>query len=493
MYVEQNLPHYLEIIESLPDATFVIDKERRVIAWNLALEEMTGVNKKDIIGKGDYAYAIPFYGKPGPILIDFFFGEDRRNEILYKYVEKRGNRIFAETFCPLLYDSKGAYLLGTASPLFDEKGNLIGAIESIRDITKHKQTEKELRLSEERFSKAFRAIPNPMSITLLADGVIIDVNDVFLQTVGHTRTSVIGKRISDVGFWLNPGEREKLLLQLGENKGIRNKEIIFKKESGELRDGLFSAEIIEINGMQCLLGIVNDITERRRFDREMARMDRLNLVGEMAATIAHEIRNPMTNILGFTEILKNESIATPNSIYFEYILEELHHANAIVEEFLFLARSKPLTLKKQGLNIIIKAITPLIQASAIHERKNVDFELNEVNEIQLDEKEIRQLVLNLVRNGLEAMDIGGILTVRTFMNQDDVVLAVHDQGHGIAPEVLEKIGTPFFTTKESGTGLGLAVCYSISARHNADIKIKTSPKGTTFFIMFNRASKVEQA
>jgi signal transduction histidine kinase len=84
------------------------------------------------------------------------------------------------------------------------------------------------------------------------------------------------------------------------------------------------------------------------------------------------------------------------------------------------------------------------------------------------------------------MDAGGKLTIRTFMNQDDVVLSVSDHGCGIPSEVLEKIGTPFFTTKEKGTGLGLAVCYSIAARHNADIKVKTSPKGTTFFVMFKQ-------
>ncbi|NLI11378.1 MAG: PAS domain S-box protein [Peptococcaceae bacterium] len=489
--MKQNTPHYIEIVEFLPDATFVIDSDRRVIAWNLALEEMTGVYKKDIMGKGDYAYSTPFYGMPRPILIDFIFGEDRKNEIPYKSVERKGNRIFAETFCPLLYNGKGAHLWGTASPLFDEKGNLIGAIESIRDITMHKQTEKDLRLSEERFSKAFRASPNPMSITLLANGVIIDVNDVFLETVGRTREDVISQRIYDVGFWLNPGEREKIVTQLSEGNGVRNKEIIFKKKSGELCNGLFSAEIIDINGMQCLLGIVTDITEKLRYDREMSRLDRLNLVGEMAATIAHEIRNPLTNILGFTEILKNEMPTAPNSVYFDFIVEELYHANSIVEEFLFLARSKPLTLKKQKLDIILKAIAPLIKASAIHERKEVDFELNEVAEIPLDEKEIRQLVLNLVRNGLEAMDSGGKLTIRIFMNQNDVVLAVHDQGSGIAADVLEKIGTPFFTTKEKGTGLGLAVCYSIAARHNADIKIKTGAKGTTFFVIFKQSYQTE--
>jgi PAS domain S-box-containing protein len=153
MFVNQNLPHYLAIVEFLPDPTFVLDKDRRVIAWNPALEEMTGLKKEDIIGKGNYAYALPFYGVQRPILIDFIFWEDRKNELLYKFVERKGNRIFAETFCPLLYDKKGAFLWGIASPLYDDKGNLIGAIESIRDITKHVQAEKELRLSEERFSK----------------------------------------------------------------------------------------------------------------------------------------------------------------------------------------------------------------------------------------------------------------------------------------------------------------------------------------------------
>ncbi len=484
MYMHKSIPHYLDIVDFLPDATFIIDRERRVIAWNPALEEMTGINKNDIIGEGDYAYSVPFYGMRKPILIDFIFWEDRKNEIFYKHVERKGNRIFAETYSPLVYNRKGAYLWGTASPLFDEKGNLIGAIESVRDITKHKLTEKELRHSEERFSRAFRASPNPMSITLLEDGAIIDVNDVFLQTVGRTRENVIGRKISDLGFWNNPGEREKILEGIDENHGIRNKEIIFKTKSCELRNGLFSAEIIDIEGRKCLLAIVNDVTERIRYDREMARLDRLNLVGEMAATIAHEIRNPMTNILGFTEILKGEAGASPNSIYYDFIIEELHHANSIVEEFLFLARSKPLVLKKQGLNDILRAAAPLVQASAVHDNKSVVFELNEVAELPIDEKEIRQLVLNLVRNGLEAMDRGGKMTVRTFMNQRDVILSVSDQGHGIPPEALERIGTPFFTTKENGTGLGLAVCYNIATRHNAEIKIKTNRKGTTFFIIF---------
>lgn len=486
MYLDHALPHYLDIVDFLPDATFVIDKERRIIAWNPALEEMTGVKKATVMGAGNYAYAIPFYGRRRPILIDFIFWDDRKNEIHYKYVERKDRSIIGETFCPHLYGGKGAYLWGTASPLFDSKGNLIGAIQSIRDITKHALTEKELRLSEERFSRAFRTSPNMMSISYLDDGAIIDVSDVFLKAVGYPRENVIGKKITELGFWLNPSMRDDIILDMDENMGVRNKEIIFRDKSGGLRNGLFSAEIIEINRRKCLLAIVNDVTERIRHDREMARLDRLNLVGEMAATIAHEIRNPLTNILGFTEILKNEAKASPNSSYYDYIIEELHHANSIVEEFLLLAKSKPLILKKQSLNEILKAIAPLIKAGSIHGKKSVDFELNDIAELPIDEKEIRQLVLNLARNGLEAMQPGGKLTIRTFMNHRDVVLEVIDRGRGIPPEVREKIGTPFFTTKENGTGLGLAVCYNIAARHNAEIKIKTSRKGTIFFIIFKQ-------
>jgi len=102
----------------------------------------------------------------------------------------------------------------------------------------------------------------------------------------------------------------------------------------------------------------------------------------------------------------------------------------------------------------------------------------------LDEKEIRQLLLNLVRNGLEAMSEGGSLTIRTRQKGRDIRLSIEDEGEGISPKVLEKMGTPFFSTKEQGTGLGLAVCYGIAKRHNASIHVETGSKGTTFHIQF---------
>ncbi|MEG3070177.1 MAG: PAS domain-containing protein [Candidatus Syntrophopropionicum ammoniitolerans] len=103
-----DLPYYLDIVDFLPDATFVVDSRRRIVAWNKALEELTGIKKDTLIGAGDYAYAVPFYGERRPVLVDFVFWEDRKNEIHYKLVERKSNHIFGEAFSPHLYGGKGS-------------------------------------------------------------------------------------------------------------------------------------------------------------------------------------------------------------------------------------------------------------------------------------------------------------------------------------------------------------------------------------------------
>ncbi|MDP4175881.1 MAG: PAS domain S-box protein [Bacteroidota bacterium] len=142
------------IIEFLPDATFVIDKERKVIAWNRALEEMTGVKKKDILGKGNYAYAVPFYGERRPIVIDLIGSSDTQSEKLYDVIKRNGDKIYTEIFVPSLYNGKGAYVSGLASPLYDNNGNLYGAIESVRDITEKKMYEKEIIAAKEKAERS---------------------------------------------------------------------------------------------------------------------------------------------------------------------------------------------------------------------------------------------------------------------------------------------------------------------------------------------------
>jgi PAS domain S-box-containing protein len=142
-----------EIIDHLPDATFVIDRSGKVISWNKAIEEMTGVKAKDMVGKGDYEYALPFYGTRRPVLVDLVFESDEELERkYYNVIQKRGDLIIAETDLPTPL-GKNATLWGKASPLYDEKGNKTGAIETIRDVTERKKTEDRLRSFNEELER----------------------------------------------------------------------------------------------------------------------------------------------------------------------------------------------------------------------------------------------------------------------------------------------------------------------------------------------------
>jgi signal transduction histidine kinase len=222
--------------------------------------------------------------------------------------------------------------------------------------------------------------------------------------------------------------------------------------------------------------LINELAEMQQ------RIDRLNLVGEMAASIGHEIRNPMTSVRGFLQMFEDKY--TEDKEYLNLMIEELDRANIIIAEFLSLARNKIVEVKSTNLNTIIIIILPLLQANAMVQEKSITIETEDIPDLLLDGKEIRQLIYNLVRNGLESMPPGGNVTIRTFMEDGNVVLSIQDQGHGIDCEILERLGTPFFTTKEQGTGLGLAVCYGIAARHNAKIDIESSSTGTTFYVRF---------
>lgn len=244
---------------------------------------------------------------------------------------------------------------------------------------------------------------------------------------------------------------------------------------------LFDKSVNEIRGV---IQFFRDITESQKMKQEMERFERLNLIGKMAASLGHEIRNPMTTVRGFLQLIMSKNVDGPYNEQFSLMIDELDRANSIISEFLFLANNRTLNLVEKNINNIVHAMTPLIKADANISDVIVQIDTKELPNILLDEKEIRQIILNLVRNGLEAMPGGGSITISTHYTGSEVILAVKDEGSGIPQEYMEKLGTPFFTTKEQGTGLGLAVCFSIATRHDAVIDIDTGPNGTTFYIKF---------
>lgn len=258
------------------------------------------------------------------------------------------------------------------------------------------------------------------------------------------------------------------------------KEVVIDNRNYEL----FAQPFRDVDGSKLVFKVLIDITERKNADRELARLERLNMVGEMAAGIAHEVRNPLTTVRGFLQLLSTKEINQHYHEYYELMIEELDRANLIITDFLNLAREKSANFTTINISNIVKSLVPLLSADALNQDKEVKLELEQIPDLQGNGDELRQLLLNLARNGLEAMQSGKTLTIQTLSSENNLILRVCDQGCGVDAEILRKIGTPFLTTKEQGTGLGLAICNSIAARHNAVISFESSPTGTTVTVKF---------
>ncbi|MBM7567724.1 ATP-binding protein [Paenibacillus sacheonensis] len=240
--------------------------------------------------------------------------------------------------------------------------------------------------------------------------------------------------------------------------------------------------------------IAHDITELNRLRDEVGRMERLSLVGQMAASITHEIRNPMAVIRGFVQLMRERSPDNQKE-YYRIVMEELDRANSIISDFLSLAQNRVIEKNSQSLHDIINEILPLLWADANMRGQSLELRLtDQIPMLMLNEKEMKQLILNLARNGMEAMDQHGILSLETATFENYVEMRVSDTGSGIPQEKLEHLFEPFYTTKSHGTGLGLPLCLSIMERHGGVIHVDSKEgAGTTFIVRFDRSRNAYEA
>jgi hypothetical protein len=206
----------------------------------------------------------------------------------------------------------------------------------------------------------------------------------------------------------------------------------------------------------------------------------------MSASLAHEIKNPLTTVRGFLQIFQNKEQYKDDIENIKLLISELDRAKEIINNFLSISKiEKPNSNNIINLNYSIKEIFPLIRAQALELNKIISLKLDDKLNKQfviIDKDEFKQVLFNLVKNALEASAVKEKVTIKTYTKNNYAVIAVQDKGTGIPQRIRKKIGTPFFTTKKDGTGLGLSICYNIIDKYKGKISFDTSENGTIFYV-----------
>ncbi|WML39276.1 ATP-binding protein [Neobacillus sp. OS1-2] len=260
---------------------------------------------------------------------------------------------------------------------------------------------------------------------------------------------------------------------------------------GEIKTGILTVSRIreKSTGEEFLLGQVLDITEKKHMEealkkreKQLQRSEKLAVVGQMAAAVAHEIRNPLTPIKGFMQLLHAEKELNP--VYLRIVLDELLRVDTIISEFLSMAKphaEKTMIVHVEGL---VKQVIQRFQSEARMKNKKLHIESEQpIQEIIGDPNSLKQVFMNVIQNALEAISTNGRIHVKIFSDDIGVNVQFSDNGCGIPKERLSKLGEPFYSTKEKGTGLGLMTCFRIVESHNGKINIESvQGEGTTVTI-----------
>jgi len=312
---------------------------------------------------------------------------------------------------------------------------------------------------------------------------IVDVNTAGERMIGLPKKKLIGKRVYDSYSQLD-GKKQEILRHIDQllNNGQSTSTIIFEMEDGKNKFFEFSSKLDIVEGVN--LTVFKDVTEKVVMQEQLRKSDTLNVIGELAAGIAHEIRNPMTALKGFIQLLEG-SISKEHSMYYQVITTELQRIDSIINEFLILAKPQAIRFQEKDINQIMKETVDLLTAQAV--LYNVQFVTEYDDGLPLvfcEPNQMKKVFINLIKNAIEVMPCGGniSITIKKMGNQQ-IQIKIQDEGTGIPKEKIKKLGEPFYTTKDRGTGLGLMVSYRIIDEHKGTINIESEEgKGTIFYI-----------
>lgn len=376
----------------------------------------------------------------------------------------------------------------TIVPFLNHKGKPYQYVSIRTDITNRKLYEQQLKDTLKEVEDIKFALDQSSIVAFTdAKGIITRVNDKFCEISKYSREEIIGKTHSILNSGFHSDQFFKNLW-----KTIGSGEVWKGEIRNKAKDGTYYwvdttiVPFIGENGKPYqYLAIRNDITEKKRTEEILNRQDKLAAVGQLAAGVAHEIRNPLTSMKGYAEFLLEDEVDEQRKEFVEIILDEINRVNNIVEDFMVLAKPKAVDLQEKNIVPIIKNVLSLLEFEARKKKVKMHFEANkDIVQIECDEDRLKQVFLNFVKNGIEAMPNGGDITVKVNVTNDQVQISIQDTGVGIPEEKLKKIGEPFYTTKKNGNGLGLMVSYKIIESHNGTVYIESElNKGTTFNIV----------
>ena len=343
---------------------------------------------------------------------------------------------------------------------------------------------KQARASEESYKQLIDSLPK--SIFIHHNNKVIYANKATVFMLGADgMDDLIGKSLYD---FILPEYHERMIERLKQvkkgNQPLINTEYRAKRFDG--KPFFFEGSSMQINfeGKDAVLSIGIDVTERKeQTEQLLQKSEKLALLGQMAAGIAHEIRNPLTSIKGFIQLFKVEK---HKDEYYDIVLSELDRINNIVGEFLVLAKPTVAVFAEKDIRELIKDVVTLINTQSILSNVQifVEFE-SDLPKISCEENQLKQVFLNLLKNAIESMPSGGTIDVKVKEKEEGKIsIQIIDQGIGIPKERIPTLGEPFYTTKEKGTGLGLMTCYKIIESHNGELLISSQVnEGTTIEII----------
>nr|WP_276561855.1 PAS domain S-box protein [Brevibacillus halotolerans] len=384
------------------------------------------------------------------------------------------------------FTHRNGHLVHTLSsyiPIRNTEGKILAVALITRDVTEQRRIAQALGDSEAKYRLISENMTDLIAI-LDRSGRYIYVSPSFKTILGYTPESLLGM---DYRKWVHTDDRE--FLKQGRKRLIAEGSVM----QVELRYRCASGEwmYLEANGTPVFNGeknlehfvfVARNITDRKQAEALLRNSDKLSLIGEMAAGVAHEIRNPLTALRGFIQLLQTQT--SEHDFYFEVMISELDRINFIVSELLVLAKPQVQNVKQKNVVDLVRNVMTLLESQAL--MHNVIFQLECKKQpilITCEENQIKQVFINIMKNAMEAMPNGGMIYITVKQDAQMVDICFRDEGCGIPEDRVSKLGEPFYTTKDKGTGLGLMVSKKIIRDHQGSILIDSViNQGTTVHV-----------